>query len=58
MGKARSTVRREYARCEVANKDSQERWFNTYSAEAGRQDANARGQDSEGLWMRSRRFTD
>ena len=45
MGKARSTVRREYARGEVANKDSQERWFNTYSAEAGRQDANARGQD-------------
>ena len=45
MGKARSTVRREYARGEVANKDSQERWFNTYAAEAGRQDANARGQD-------------
>jgi len=45
MGKARSTVRREYARGEVANKDSQERWFLTYSAEAGRQDANARGQD-------------
>ena len=45
MGKARSTVRREYARGGVANKDSQERWFNTYAAEAGRQDANARGQD-------------
>lgn len=45
MGKARTTVRREYARGEVANKDSQERWFRTYSAEAGRQDANARGQD-------------
>jgi IS30 family transposase len=45
MGKARTTVRREYSRGEVANKDSQERWFNTYSAEAGRQDANARGQD-------------
>jgi IS30 family transposase len=43
MGKARTTVRREYARGEVANKDSQERWFNTYSAEAGRQDANALG---------------
>ena len=45
MGKARTTVRREYFRGEVANKDSQERWFRTYSAEAGRQDANARGQD-------------
>ena len=45
MGKARTTVRREYARGEVANKDSQERWFNAYSAEVGRQDANARGQD-------------
>ena len=45
MGKARTTVRREYARGGVVNKDSQERWFNTYSAEAGRQHANARGQD-------------
>ena len=45
MGKARSTVRREYARGGVANKDSQERWFTTYSAEAGRQDACARSQD-------------
>jgi len=45
MGKARSTVRREYARGGVANKDSDERWFNAYSAEAGQQDANARGQD-------------
>ncbi len=45
MGKSRATVRREYARGGVANKDSQERWFNAYSAEAGQQDANARGQD-------------
>ena len=45
MGKARTTVRREYFRGGVANKDSQERWFNAYSAEAGQQDANARGQD-------------
>lgn len=45
MGKARTTVRREYARGGVVNKDSHERWFNTYSAEAGQQDANARGQD-------------
>lgn len=43
MGKARSTVRREYARGEVANKDSQEIWFHTYSAEKGRQEASARG---------------
>lgn len=45
MEKSRTTVRREYARGGVANKDSQERWFNAYSAEAGQQDANARGQD-------------
>lgn len=45
LGKSRTTVRREYARGEVANKDSQERWFTTYSAEAGRQDACVRGQD-------------
>ena len=45
MGKARTTVRREYFRGGVANKDPQERWFNAYSAEAGRQAANARGQD-------------
>ena len=45
MGKARTTVRREYARGEVANKDTEERWFHMYSAEAGRQNANARGQD-------------
>jgi IS30 family transposase len=45
MDKARTTVRRECARGEVANKDSQEIWFHTYSAEAGRLDANARGQD-------------
>ena len=47
MGKARTTVRREYARGGVVNKDSQERWFNTYSAEAGRQHANARGHKPE-----------
>ena len=45
MGKSRTTVRREYARGGVANKDSQERWFNAYSAEAGQQGANACGQD-------------
>ena len=43
MGKARSTVRRECARGSVPNKDTQERWFNTYSAEKGRQEASALG---------------
>jgi len=42
MGKARTTVRREYARGEVSNKDTEERWFRTYSAEAGRHEGRTR----------------
>ena len=43
MGKARSTVRREYACGNVPNKDTEERWFYAYSAEKGQQEAGARG---------------
>ena len=43
MDKSRTTVRREFRRGEVENKDSEERRFPVYSAEKGRQEACTRG---------------